>query len=233
LADFQDVYAYAPYLELAARFCSGQAYKPVDQGAEQGQLILVGLLPCDHVVSNIPHRDAGRLEHAPLVECEDETKLKALGLEATGPARKTVLEMLDRARNRPLFGNGGEVDFILNAAKGRHQLRVTKTKCKHGLLTPEDFDPEFDRAQRPETNVDLLFQDTVGCEETIQLLKGYQQSAKKYKELGLDPREVIPFNFLFRGPPGTGKTTTAKKFGKVFYDMGLLAAAEVLEKVSK
>jgi DNA polymerase III delta prime subunit len=49
------------------------------------------------------------------------------------------------------------------------------------------------------------------------------------KALNMDPKEDIPFNFLFRGPPGTGKTTTAKKMGKVFYDMGLLASAEVVE----
>lgn len=48
------------------------------------------------------------------------------------------------------------------------------------------------------------------------------------KKLDQDPREQIPFSFLFRGPPGTGKTTTACKMGKVFYDMGFLASAEVV-----
>lgn len=43
-----------------------------------------------------------------------------------------------------------------------------------------------------------------------------------------DPREQIPFTFLFRGPPGTGKTTTAQKMGKVYYDMGFLSKAEVV-----
>lgn len=43
----------------------------------------------------------------------------------------------------------------------------------------------------------------------------------------MDPREQIPFNFLFKGPPGTGKTTTALKMGKVYYDMGFLSHAKV------
>ncbi|KFH44801.1 Stage V sporulation protein K-like protein [Hapsidospora chrysogenum ATCC 11550] len=41
--------------------------------------------------------------------------------------------------------------------------------------------------------------------------------------------EDVPFNFLFRGPPGTGKSTTASKMGKVFYDAGFLASGEVMD----
>lgn len=44
----------------------------------------------------------------------------------------------------------------------------------------------------------------------------------------MDPKENITFNFVFRGPPGTRKTTTARKAGKVFCDMGFLATAEVI-----
>jgi hypothetical protein len=60
-------------------------------------------------------------------------------------------------------------------------------------------------------------------------LEAYQDTVKTMKLLEMDPKESIPFNFLFRGPPGTGKTTTAKKIGKVFYDMGFLATTEVIE----
>ncbi|KAK5048889.1 hypothetical protein LTR84_005309 [Exophiala bonariae] len=49
------------------------------------------------------------------------------------------------------------------------------------------------------------------------------------KKLKMDPREQIPFNFLFRGPPGSGKTSTARRMGKIFYDMGFLATAKVVE----
>jgi hypothetical protein len=64
----------------------------------------------------------------------------------------------------------------------------------------------------------------------------------------MDPRSHIPFNFIFKGPPGeslyyrsllrarlitdlgTGKTTTTQKMGQVFYDMGLLSTPEYLER---
>ena len=40
---------------------------------------------------------------------------------------------------------------------------------------------------------------------------------------------LIPFRFVFKGPPGSGKTTFARKIGKIFYQMGLLATNEVVE----
>lgn len=159
-----------------------------------------------------------------------ELKLKASGYRATNQAKNVALEMLDRARNRPHFGNGGEVDIILDAAKARHQRRRSEKAAKYSnAFEACDFDPDFDRAQRSDTDVKRLFEGVVGCEDIIAKLQGYQQSVKRMKELDMDPKEAIPFNFLFRGPPGTGKTSTARKIGKVFYDMGFLAEARVEE----
>lgn len=45
----------------------------------------------------------------------------------------------------------------------------------------------------------------------------------------IDAREDVPFSFLFCGPPGTGKTTTARKMGQVYYDMGFLDSVSVEE----
>lgn len=159
-----------------------------------------------------------------------DMKLKQQGYDATDQAKRVALEMLNRARNRPNFGNAGEVDNMLGVAKSRHQSRLSQKKTRSvSTLEALDFDENFDRADRAETNVAKLFEGTVGQDAVISLLQGYQESVRTMKALELDPKENIPFNFLFRGPPGTGKTTTAKKMGKVFYDMGFLATAEVIE----
>ncbi|KAJ9156715.1 Stage V sporulation protein K [Pleurostoma richardsiae] len=159
-----------------------------------------------------------------------DLKLKAQGYEATDQAKRVTMEMLGRARARPNFGNAGEVDILLDKAKGRHQARYSRREAKlPSTLEAIDFDEDFDRAERSETNIRKLFEGTVGCEATVALVEGYQETVKTLKALDMDPKESIPFNFLFRGPPGTGKTTTAKKMGKVFYDMGFLATAEVEE----
>ena len=140
------------------------------------------------------------------------------------------MEVIQRARNRPNFGNAGEVDIILDRAKALHQKHITSAKVKQfGMFEAIDFDPDFDRGERAATEVSALFQDVVGCEELIKQFQGYQTTAANMKALGMNAREHLPFNFLFKGPPGTGKTTTAAKMGKIFYDMGFLSQAKVVE----
>ena len=159
-----------------------------------------------------------------------DIKLKQQGYQVTDQAAKVAMEMLTRSRNRPNFGNAGEIDIILDTTKARHQTRFSRKEAKSAtLLEALDFDENFDRADRAETNIPKLFEGTVGCEQIVSLLEGYQDTVRTLKSLEMNPKEKIPFNFLFRGPPGTGKTTTAKKMGKVFYDMGFLASAEVVE----
>jgi AAA+ superfamily predicted ATPase len=159
-----------------------------------------------------------------------DLKLKTQGFVVTDQAKKVAMEVLDRARNRPNFGNAGEIDILLDVAKARHQSRFSRGESKSaGTLESLDFDENFDRADRSEANVKKLFEGSIGCEDIVRLLEGYQETVRIRRSLELDAKEGIPFNFLFRGPPGTGKTTTARKIGEVFYDMGFLADARVIE----
>ncbi|KAF2649460.1 P-loop containing nucleoside triphosphate hydrolase protein [Lophiostoma macrostomum CBS 122681] len=159
-----------------------------------------------------------------------DLKLKDVGYNATGQAKTVAMDVLKRARNRPNFGNAGEVDIILDRAKALHQKHLTAGRTKHmDTFEAIDFDPYFDRGERAATNLPKLFEGVVGNDSLIKQFQGYQNTAANMKSLGMDPREQLPFSFLFKGPPGTGKTSTAQKMGKVFYDMGLLAQAKVIE----
>ena len=133
-------------------------------------------------------------------------KLGSQDLEATDKAKAVAVEVLSRGRNRPNFGNGGEVENQLGLAKGRYQQRHSAMKPSDRpsdiVFEPQDFDPEYDRAARASTNLDKLFEDVVGCENIIAKLGGYQQIAQGMKSKGLDPRGMVPTNFLFKGPPG-------------------------------
>ncbi|KAF4460762.1 NFX1-type zinc finger-containing 1 [Fusarium albosuccineum] len=157
-----------------------------------------------------------------------DMKLGKTGFTATDKAKEVALDVLRRARNRPNFGNAGEIDILLGKAMANHQKRVSSGRVKrHGKLEAVDFDEDFDRAERGDTDVKKLFEGDVGREKLISVLQGYQNRVRQAKLLDIDPE--IPFNFLFRGPPGTGKTTAARKMGKVYYDMGFLASTEVIE----
>lgn len=137
-----------------------------------------------------------------------DLKLKQQGFETSAHGRKVALEVLSRARNRPKFGNAGEIDILLNSTKVRHQQRLSATKRTSGEASkasnfePQDFGKEFDRGERAETDIPKLFAGDVGCDQIIEQLEGYRQTVCNMRKLDIDPREQIPFNFLFRGPPG-------------------------------
>lgn len=132
-----------------------------------------------------------------------DLKLQDIGFHATDQAKRVAMDVLGRARNQPNFGNAGEVDIILDRAKGLHQKHLSAGKSSdRDTLDAIDFDPDFDRGKRAATNLPALFQEVVGCEEIVKQIQGYQTFAANMKARGMDPRQELPFSFLFKGPPG-------------------------------
>ena len=135
-----------------------------------------------------------------------EHKLKGQDLSATDDAKEAARELLSRMKNRPNFGNAGEVENLLGQAKARYQKRVAAIPASERMdvvLEPRDIDPDFDRCQNASENLAKMFVDVVGCKEVIRKLDGYQKIARMMKEKGRDMRTQIPSNFIFKGPPGT------------------------------
>ncbi|KAI0339377.1 P-loop containing nucleoside triphosphate hydrolase protein [Trametopsis cervina] len=160
-------------------------------------------------------------------------KLKQQDLGATDDAKHVAIEVLGRARNRPNFGNGGEVENLLAIAKSNyHSRQAALLEAQRGLdiiFQPMDFDPNYDRWAHPEENLQKQFADLTGCEKIMERFLEWQNIARILKQKGQDPRRLVPTTFQFKGPPGTGKTTIARKMGQVYYDMGLLSSPEVIE----
>ncbi|KAH8691554.1 P-loop containing nucleoside triphosphate hydrolase protein [Talaromyces proteolyticus] len=160
-------------------------------------------------------------------------KLKEQGLKATADAKRTAIEVLARERDRPNFGNAGAVENIISRAKELEQKRTSAVETDginpDVFFLPQDFDEDYDRASAAGLSCRDLFADIVGCEKLIKKLERYQQIAQNMKTTGKDPRTLVPFNFLFKGPPGTGKTTVARKMGQLYYEMGILGSSEYVE----
>jgi Holliday junction resolvasome RuvABC ATP-dependent DNA helicase subunit len=136
-------------------------------------------------------------------EILDQT-LQVQGFTAFDSAKKVAMDMLGRARNHRNYGNAGEVNILVDQAKMRQQKRLQGNGEGDELLLlePQDFDPGFNRTEKSEASVRTLMQDFVGADSLIEKMEGYTRIVKNAKARGLDPRCHLPFNFLFRGPPG-------------------------------
>jgi hypothetical protein len=138
-----------------------------------------------------------------------ELKLEKQGLGATEEAKSVAIEVLRRARDRPNFGNAGEVENLISRAKQGEQNRSLSMDLDGPvsdiLFLPQDFDEDFDRATKPADSCQSLFADIVGCEELINRLERYQRIVANMTAMNRDPRDQIPFNFIFKGPPGEQK----------------------------
>lgn len=187
------------------------------------------------LVRRFPLTDAFRFQNFTPQELENilRTKLADDVLEATEEAIRVAMDVLEKASQRANFGNGGEVANLISKAKTNYQSRISSlpvsNRPQEWILLPQDFDPSFNRHKSAPSNLRKLFADVVGCESVIHKLETYQRVTLAMKSRDLDPREYIPTNFVFKGPPGTGKTTTARKLASVYYDMGLLTEPSVVE----
>ncbi|KAF5011132.1 hypothetical protein FDECE_2740 [Fusarium decemcellulare] len=204
--------------------------------------------------SRFPLEDAFNLKNYPVPELMKilDARLQKDGIEATDQAKEVASQVLTRARDRPGFGNGREVHNLVNRARASQRRRASESpsvlpskefKGEGGLpvsgdtgsnehttlLEPRDFDPYWDRPSVSAQHIKDLFKTFVGFDRVIQQFRGYQETVAGMRLHDKDPRPHIPFNFIFKGPPGTGKTSTARKVGKIFYDMGFLSSDDVIE----
>ena len=95
---------------------------------------------------------------------------------------------------------------MISRAKASHQTRQSAKplsgRSADVIFEPQDFDVNFDRSANPSVNCRALFNDTLGCDEIVGKLEGFVQTSSSMRARGIDPREHIPFNFIFKGPPG-------------------------------
>ncbi|KAJ5371897.1 hypothetical protein N7517_003903 [Penicillium concentricum] len=115
--------------------------------------------------------------------------------------------------------------------------RIQRTYCSHirvrdpedPVFTPRDFDLPYNRHLQAAAECEAHFQELIGIDEIVHQLQEYQTAVAGMRRNSIDARPYIPFTFVFRGPPGTAKTSTARKMGQIFYDMGFLSAPELIE----
>ncbi|WP_370519784.1 stage V sporulation protein K [Pontibacillus sp. HMF3514] len=83
----------------------------------------------------------------------------------------------------------------------------------------------------PFQNIDNQFEDFIGLDSLKDTIKEIYASIyvnQKRQEAGLKPSKQV-LHMLFKGNPGTGKTTVARKLSQLFYDMNVLSKGHFIE----
>ncbi|KAM0545415.1 hypothetical protein ACHAPJ_011320 [Fusarium lateritium] len=155
------------------------------------------------------------------------------GVTASEQSLKVARCMLSRMRTGPKFGNASAVQNLLVQAKIRRMRRLKNASIAFAdmqlyEITAKDFDPDCKRWFSSNTSNKDLFQGFVGFDQISGQFERYQKIASGMRRHNIDPRPHIPSSFIFKGPPGTGKTSAAKKVGTIFYDLGFLSSDEVV-----
>lgn len=149
---------------------------------------------------------------------------KKRGVKLSLKVAKRAVRTLAKSRAMPNFGNAGAVDNLLS--KGI--LLMQRRGQQNDELTAEDFDYRGDGVDA--AALDSLFDDLIGCETVKEQMAELKSTVEFSQAQGKSALSCgVSHCYLFLGNPGTGKTTCARKMGRMFNALGLLPGEELVE----
>ena len=146
---------------------------------------------------------------------------------------RIAVRRLGRGRGQDGFGNARALENMFARIRERQSDRLTRQR-KEGL-NPDDYHITKEDLIGPDPCKAIL---TCGAWTQLQQLTGLKSVKdsvsfmidliKTNYERELDEKKLIDvsLNRVFLGPPGTGKTTVAKLYGRIMTDIGMLSNGE-------
>lgn len=119
--------------------------------------------------------------------------------------------------------SNGQISIVLNTQKKKS---ISK-ELRDSPVVPKAIPPEHSALKEIEDELGAL----VGMEEMKRMIKeiyAWIYVNKKRDELGLKARKQA-LHMMFKGNPGTGKTTVARLIGKLFLKMNVLSKGHLIE----
>lgn len=130
-------------------------------------------------------------------------------------------------------GNGRLVRNTLEQAIRNQAIRIVETpdlnEAELNLLTMEDFKLQAGPVKKPAMEE---LQAVIGLDnvkEFVQSLSAQIEVANKRKAMGLPDTGAQSLHMIFKGNPGTGKTTMARILAKRLKELGVVKREEIVE----
>ena len=149
-------------------------------------------------------------------------------------AEEMLPKVFDRMylKRSDTFGNAREVRNLFDLAVKRQRLRG----ATDSTLTYADIVGESETKEISVDDIMKELDEFVGMQSVKDAIKRIAQEIavqKQLIEMGEAQAGLTKFNFILTGNPGTGKSTVARTFGKIFKALEVTSTDRVVEKVPK